>query len=142
MKLRERALALLANREHSRLELKRKLLAKDYALDEVDVLLAALIEDGLQSDERYTEAYVRVRVSVGFGPLRINMELQRRGVSDSLINRYLHQNEAFWWDVLRGVWERKYSERPAEHPKEYARQARFLIQRGFDSAQVYKLLAM
>ena len=51
MKLREHALVLLANREHSRLELKRKLLAKDYALDEVDVLLAALIEDGLQSEE-------------------------------------------------------------------------------------------
>ncbi|WP_251366014.1 hypothetical protein [Coxiella-like endosymbiont of Rhipicephalus sanguineus] len=59
MELRERTIVLLARREHSQLELKQKLLNKGYKLSEVETLIISLAVEGLQSDERYTEVYVR-----------------------------------------------------------------------------------
>lgn len=140
MKLRECAINLLARREHSRLELKQKLIVKGFVADEVDTLLAQLAREGLQSDERYTEAYVRMRVEAGFGPRRVKMELQQRGISDSLIDRYLHQDEEFWWQVLLSVWQRKYDAEPVLNAKAYTKELRFLTQRGFDPGQIHKLL--
>ncbi|WP_304985198.1 hypothetical protein [Coxiella-like endosymbiont] len=51
MELRERAIALLARREYSQLELKQKLLNKSYKLPEVKTLIISLAVEGLQSDE-------------------------------------------------------------------------------------------
>jgi len=140
LKLRECALDLLARREHSQLELKQKLIAKGYAANDVEPLLAQLIQDSLQSDERYTEAYVRMRVAAGFGPRRIKMELQRRGISDSLIETHMSQSEEFWWQMLSSVWQKKYATKRILSAKAYAKELRFLTQRGFEPEQIHKLL--
>lgn len=142
MKLRERAFGLLARREHSQQELKQKLLRKGYASAEIHSLLVNLAREGLQSDERYTEAYVRLRIDAGFGPRRIRSELQQRGISDSLINKHLHRDEAFWWSVLSSVWQKKYDTKQLQTKelKEHMKQVRFLTQRGFELSMIYKLL--
>lgn len=140
MKLREHALDFLARREHSRFELKQKLVMKGHLADEVDTLLVQLVKEALQSDERYTEVYIRRRVNAGFGPRRIEMELQQRGISDSLIDIYLHQDEEFWWQVLLSVWRRKHSPERVLSAKAYVKELRFLTQRGFESRQIHKLL--
>src|SRR3990167_11304137 len=109
MKLREHVLRLLARREHSQFELKRKLIAKTYDPNEVDSVLHTLAEEGLQSDARYTACYVRTRIEAGFGPRRIMMELRQRGISDSLIYKHLPQDSEFWWQALLSVWQKKYA---------------------------------
>ena len=139
MELRKCALGLLARREHSRFELRQKLTARGYAADKVETLLSQFARQALQSDERYTEAYVRMRVAAGFGPRRIAMELQRRGVSDSLIGAYLHQDEQFWWRALLAVWRKKYAPEQVLSVH-YIKQLRFLTQRGFEPGQIHKLL--
>ena len=73
------AIDLLSRREHSQLELRKKLVAKGFADDEVDELLLRLHEENLQSDERYAESYVRQRVDKGYGPIRIRQELRQKG---------------------------------------------------------------
>ncbi len=76
--LHERALRCLAQREHSRVELARKLggLGSE---DEVNTELDRLAELGLLSDARFADAYVRAKAS-RFGASRLRMELSRRGV--------------------------------------------------------------
>ncbi len=135
--LRERAIGLLARREHSRHELKQKLLFKGYPISEIEIVLASLTKEGLQSDERYAEAYVRHRVSMGFGPRRITLELHQRGIADSLIRQYVSQDEEFWEAALSSVCQRKYDTR---RKQDFGKQARFLIQRGFAPQQVYAWL--
>jgi regulatory protein len=135
--LRDRALGLLARREHSCYELKRKLLTKGFSRAEIEAVLVALIEEGLQSDERYTESYVRNRVNMGFGPRRISLELHQRGIATSMINQYLTQDDEFWWAALSSLWQRKYHTKPAQ---DYGKQARFLVQRGFETQQVSRWL--
>ena len=56
--LRSRAIKLLARREHSRVELARKL-GRYGSEDDIQTVLANLQTCGLLSDARYAEAYVR-----------------------------------------------------------------------------------
>ncbi len=135
--LRERAIALLARREHSQHELRQKLLNKGYPSVEIETVLASLTKEGLQSDERYAEIYVRHRVGMGFGPRRITAELHQRGIAETLIRQYLCQDEAFWWSALSSVCQRKYH---TKHNQDFNKQARFLMQRGFLPQQVYAWL--
>lgn len=135
MNLRKHALFLLARREHSKEELKQKLVARGYQPLEVETLLASLVKENLQSDERYAEAYVRQRIETGFGPRRIVAELQQRGVAHSLIDRSMPQDEQFWWESLSRLWQRKYHNLTKQVSQS---QVRFLMQRGFDAALIYR----
>ena len=135
--LRECAIGLLARREHSRYELKQKLLIKKYPFLAVESVLVSLAEEGLQSDERFSENYVRRRAEMGFGPHRISLELSQKGINKSLINKYINKESEFWCLALSSVWQRKYD---TLQGKDFRKQAHFLIQRGFSPQQVYALL--
>ncbi len=88
--MRKRALDLLARREHAVAELTRKLIEKGFDEIFVHEALSALVDDGLLSDARYAESYVRSRMGKGFGPVRIREELRQRGVAS-----------AVWWQISR-----------------------------------------
>src|SRR5690606_2652334 len=81
---RETAIGLLARREHSRRELKRKLGAKGHPSDLIDQVLEQLAREGLQSDQRFAEAYLHSRIQKGYGPVRLLHELAERGVDAGL----------------------------------------------------------
>lgn len=139
IELCKRAIALLARREYSKLELRQKLINRGYKPSEVEALIMLLADQGLQSDERYTEALIRQRITSGFGPHRILAELKNRGISDSLVDQYLPQDDAFWWDILSRFCEKKYQLRGLNlTEKNSVRLFRFLMQRGFDSELIYR----
>ena len=75
----------MARREHSRLELQRKLKARGHDAAEVSGVLDELAERHLQSDERYVEVYVRSRAARGYGPQRIALELKQRGLAVEVV---------------------------------------------------------
>ncbi len=133
------AIGLLARREHSRQELRSKLLSRGCEADELDQLLHDLEAEGLQSDERYAESYVHSRIDRGFGPLRIQAELRQRGVSDALVEAFLDSRSSAWKHRAQEVWAKKYGEQ-AEDYKERARQARFLQGRGFSAHTISQIL--
>ena len=58
LSLRARAVGLLSRREHSRVELSRKLAVHAQSPDELNALLDALAKEGWQSDERYVQGLV------------------------------------------------------------------------------------
>ena len=137
--LRSRAIKLLARREHSRLELARKLAAHG-TQEEIDAVLTDLTRSGLLSDARYAEAYVRANAA-RFGAARLRQTLRQKGIAGELIESHL-AGGADMADELaraRAVWEKKYAARPAD-AKEWARQARFLQGRGFSTDVIRKLL--
>lgn len=134
--IREVAMDYLSRREHTRHELLQKLLVKDFDFDEVDAALSRLVEQGLLSDERFTEAYVRQRSLRGIGPLKIRAELRQKGVAEQVIDSWLNDQESYWSEQARAVRERKYGHAPIEEIKEKARQMRFLHSRGFSTEQI------
>ena len=126
---------LLARREHSQLELLRKLEQRGYGGDEVRPVLDALVAQRLQSDQRYAESYAGQRQQRGYGPLRIRMELRERGVDDGLIQAALSGLEVDWFEQACAVRRKRFGGAPPEDFKDKARQLRYLQTRGFDAEQ-------
>jgi len=137
--LRERALRLLARREHARAELARKLAPHAESELALEALLDDLAARRLLSDERYVEMRLNARAA-RFGNARLAYELRTQGVSDELVGAAL----AASGDELaraRAVWQRKFGGRPdAADAGEHARQMRFLLSRGFSGETVRRVL--
>ncbi|MBN8453013.1 recombination regulator RecX [Accumulibacter sp.] len=138
--LRERALRLLARREHTRQELMDKLAAQAEGPQELSAVLDDLGSSGLQSDCRYASSRLRARAE-RFGDARLAHELRAKGVADELVNAALTGAE----DELtraRRVWARRFGQQPAApgDAAERARQMRFLAGRGFSAETVRRVL--
>jgi regulatory protein len=137
--LREAALRLLARREHSFMELTRKLTQRGWPKEAVETVLSELAEAGLQSDTRYAESYARARAGKAYGPIRIRAELGERGIDRGLIEHALRELEADWFAIAAGWYERRYGSEPAADIKERSRRQQALARRGFDHAIVREL---
>ncbi|MGH8119366.1 MAG: regulatory protein RecX [Gammaproteobacteria bacterium] len=137
--MRKRALGFLAGREHSALELSRKLKLKGYEAQYVQPVVAELARAGLQSDDRFTESYVHNRLEKGFGPLRIAMELRERGVRDELIDLYLDRSAQEWLERAGKVRQKRFGRNLPATFRDQARQSRFLQQRGFSGDQIRRI---
>lgn len=129
--IRRKALDLLARREHSRLELSRKLHKKysDYQI--IEDILDQLEIDTLLSDDRFSEEYVKFRKAKGFGPIRISSELRERGIGEAKITKYVDTDLKNWFDDAKKVKQKKFGIAKAESFDEQIRQQKFLIYRGF-----------
>ena len=141
--LRDKALDYLSRREHSRLELKQKLLTKNFSLEEINATLIDLTQRNFQSDQRFAESYVRHRKQAGFGPLKIMAELRERGVDDGLISAAIDLNNEQWREHLILVWQRKFSksDRTSKDIRKKHQQCRFLLSRGFCPEAIRKMVA-
>ena len=156
--LRSRAIGYLAQREHSRVELRRKLLdaaARQQRLraaaegggppdalgaaaeQEVDALLDWLTGKGLLSAERFVESRIHARAP-RYGNLRIRQELAQHGVA--LEPDAADALQASELDRARTVWAKRYGG-VAPDAAGRARQARFLTARGFSSEVVRRVVA-
>jgi len=140
--INEVAIAALSRREHSVLEMQRKLKNKGFEDDEISSSIARLIENNLLSEERFTESYINMRKRRGYGPLRIAQELCQRGVSEESFTDYLDRNNPEWRQVMRDQYIKKYGQQLAVEYAEKARRAKYLQSRGFPLDWVFKLNSM
>jgi regulatory protein len=123
---------LLARREHSQLELRTKL-SKRFEVDPSDIVvqIERLEAEGLQSDRRLAEAYIRARSNRGHGPVKIRAELRLKGVDEQLSAAAFDDCGIDWPALATEVALRRFGEDPSTELKEKARRGRFLLQRGF-----------
>ncbi|MCM2290208.1 MAG: recombination regulator RecX [Sulfuritalea sp.] len=136
--LRQQAIRLLARREHTRVELARKLAGLGTP-EEIEAVLADMEATQLQSDNRTAENYLRSNAS-RLGASRLRHTLKTRGVAPEMIEEQLAQADLpDEIERARAAWSRKFHAAPA-NAKEWARQARFLQSRGFAGDIVRKLL--
>ncbi|MDA8128267.1 MAG: recombination regulator RecX [Betaproteobacteria bacterium] len=137
--LRERALRLLARREHSRFELARKLELAGFLPEEITPLLDEFEQKNWLSDRRFAESWVadhRARA----GSVKLAYDLRQRGVNDAVIGDVLNANRDGELERAREVWLKKFGTPPAD-ANEKARQIRFLQGRGFSPGVVFALVA-
>ena len=128
---RNSAMRLLARREHSRAELRGKLVGRGFENDSVEELLQGLEDQDLLSDERFAMSLIARRAETGYGPKRIDLELRNRGVSEELAREALAKVEVDWWQQVTDQAVRKFGSDPAQTFPEWARRARYLERRGF-----------
>jgi len=139
--IRRTAMDLLARREHGRVELTRKLRQRG-ALDEmIEPELDRLAEEGLLSEARYLESFIRYRSNSGYGPARIREELGQRGLDRGDIDQALRESGVDWAQRLMDVWQRKFAGQRPHDPRSRAQQTRFLAYRGFSLEMIGRLLS-
>lgn len=148
--LREKALGYLARREHSYLELRRKLRAHIPVADEgvepdmeahyeaVDALLEDFKQRGWLSEARFTEQLVHVRQRK-FGSQKIAHELREKGIDEQIVKDAIETVKENDVANALAIWRKKFRAAPANRD-EWAKQARFLQNRGFGFDVIKKVL--
>ena len=140
--IRKKAMDFLARREYGLEELTKKLADKGYRRAVVEDELACLVEEGLQSDTRFAEAFVQSRVNQGKGPVRIRQELKERGVGVAAVDQAIEEAGPDWRQLAIEVRERKFGAALPANFTEKARQMRFLQYRGFESDHIQAAVSM
>ena len=110
----------------------------------IETIIQSVIDDlateGLQSDERFTEVYVRSYIQKGQGPTKIRMNLKRLGIESHLIDEYLYSEDIDWYENIKTVFSRKFSHSELMDSKQKSRVYRFLQSRGFTQDQISSLI--
>lgn len=159
----------LGRREHSKKELREKLLAKECEPQAVEDLLEEFEQEGYQSDDRMTSALIKDGIGKKHGKIRIFQTLKKHGLttissatelqnwidehyeffSDLIINpsteteeqESLNENyEIDWLSQAVEARVKKYGDSIPTDPKEKSRQLRFLQYRGFDMSVCFEAL--
>jgi regulatory protein len=138
LSVKGRALKLLAGREYSRLELERKLAAKEPDPGEIKQALDELQAKGFLDEQRVVDSIVHRRAGrVGAG--RIRQELQAKGIDAERVAVAVASLNASEFERAREVWRKKFGVLP-EDAAQRAKQARFLAARGFSGEVVRRVL--
>lgn len=134
--IRNSIVRLLARREHSCVELYRKLKQKGFEADDINQSLAPYIEKGLQSDYRYAEVFVRSSFEKGKGPAYIEQSLQLHDI-DALTTKALIDDQAFdWYSSAAKVRQKRFGQSMPSEWNDVQKQKRFLQYRGFYQAHI------
>lgn len=135
-KAEESALRLLGQRDHSREEIRRKLLAKGFTPEEIEKALKWLEDRRILDDLRYAQ---KLALSLAkeklFGPQRISQKLFQKGIPAELAKEAMEKANETWAanERLRTVIRMKLKGRSLEQlfPNERRKLASYLRQRGF-----------
>ena len=144
LSVKGRALRYLAQREHSRVELERKLARhvedqpEASAQQQIAAALDELAAKGLLSDQRAADA-VLCGQGARFGSRRLKQTLQSKGLDPALVSATLQQERGTELERAREIWRRRYGQ-PATSAAERARQIRFLAGRGFEGDVIRRVM--
>ena len=144
LSLKGRALRYLAQREHSRAELARKLapFADDRpdapAAQQIATLLDELAASSWQSESRVADSVLRTK-GARYGTFRLKQTLQAKGLDPALVAATLQQARSTEHERALAVWRSRFGAPPAD-AHERARQQRFLAGRGFASEVIHRVV--
>ena len=132
----QRALSLLTRREHSRLELTRKLTARGVEAEAAEAAVEKLGQAGWQDDARFAESLVRTRAGAGYGPVRIHAELRTHRLAAEVVEAAMAGHEGDWTASARDLVSRRFGGDVGDDPVRRRKAAELLYRRGFSGDQV------
>lgn len=138
----DRALKLLATSDLSTVQLRERLMQRQFPSQEIENTIVRLIDSRILDDSRTALSYARRSATIKLrGKKRTQQELQARGIDPDVANQAI----AVIFDELREseVLERAIAKRlhaPLKDRIEFKRLHRFLVGQGFPSEAVSKAL--
>ena len=140
-RLLDRAIRILAMRDHSEQELRRKLAAPvmskngpealNVTPEEVDKVVEWCIENRYLDDERFVRQIIASRSRKGYGPARVRQELKQKGISRETIESAMRECVIDWAQLAKEQAQRKYGEPLPTVFAEKVKIQRFLLYRGY-----------
>ena len=126
---KERVAQLIMRRDYAEKEMFQRLVADGFSSQDANEAIEYAASIGLVSNKRFADAFVRGKVSAGWGIERIVRELSRRGIDvndlDGWPYDYLDPDEE-----RERAWDAA-SRKHVREPNAYAKLVRFLVGRGF-----------
>lgn len=120
---------LVGRRDYARAELVERLMRDGYRRDVVDEIVERACETGIVDDARYGAAFARSKVLAGWGRVKVERELARRGVEVADVPGW--PDEFFSADEERERALALASRRRLTGKNDYQKLVRFLCGRGF-----------
>ncbi len=139
LSLKGRALGLLSRREHSRVELSKKLTPHAESAEQLSQVLDELERLKYLSDERFVASLVH-RKSAKHGLLKIKHELHSHKLAPELVAGAIAEVKAGEFENAFAVWDRKFGV-IGQTPQDKAKQMRFLASRGFSGEVIRRVFA-
>ena len=142
-RLLDKTTRILAMRDHSEQELRRKLLAQPtfpgkpkveedpFTPEDIEKVIAWCYEHHWLDDAQFASRFIASRARKGYGPQRIRQELQGKGIARDTGESAMLNCEIDWQELAREIAERKFGEKLPTEWKERAKVQRFLLYRGF-----------
>jgi regulatory protein len=138
LSLKGRALRALATREHSRVELERKLASLETEPGELAKLLDELTAKGFINEQRVADSVMHRRAAK-LGTARVVQELKAKGVDASAVREATASLKATESERAREIWRKKFGS-PGVDATARAKQMRFLASRGFAPEVIRKVV--
>ena len=141
------ALNLLAARPYSTQSLRRKLVQKEYAPDEIGGAIERLTSNGLLNDARYAEQYARSKIlSTGASKRRLQQELYRKGIkgdtATNAIASVIEEEEIDPAEMIERVAKKKLAQLGDLEPLVLRRRLfAFLARRGYELEDIKSVVA-
>ncbi len=135
--IKKKALDLLARREHSRQELREKLLRREFNISEIEEVLEKLESENYLNDSRFAEEWIRSRKkNKPRGKNLIKAELLDKGVEREIVEARLAENisrseERKMARELAEKWLRKKSSQDYETREKKYKLTGYLSRKGF-----------
>jgi regulatory protein len=139
LSLKGRALRALAGREHSRVELERKLASFEEEPGQLAKVLDDLAAKGFLDEQRAADSLAHRR-GQKLGTARVVQEMKARGIEAEAIAQSTQQLKATELERAREVWRKKFGEPPAD-AAERGKHMRFLVARGFSAEIIRRVVA-
>ncbi|MFW3783858.1 recombination regulator RecX [Klebsiella quasipneumoniae subsp. similipneumoniae] len=140
-RLLDRAIRILAMRDHSEQELRRKLAAPvmskngpealDVTPEELEQVVAWCIENRYLDDNRFVGQFIASRSRKGYGPACIRQELSQKGIARQAVEQAMRECDIDWVSLARAQAQRKYGEPLPSAFAEKVKIQRFLLYRGY-----------
>ncbi len=149
--IKSTCLRFLARREYSRIELYRKLSQKFSSTEQIQQVLDEMQEQGYQSDERFTESFIRAKVRANNGPFKIKIELREKGVCESTILSAFDKQSIDWLELAETARNKHFGPMDqgqeamitgdsSTHLANLAKQVRYLKNKGFYQEHISEIV--
>lgn len=143
--IKQSSFRYLTGRNHSKYELKLKLLKKDYKKSLVKTIIDDLERQNLLNDEHFAEEFFISQQKRKRGFLKIKSELFRKGISRGIIENVSnnHKDDTIFLESAKLIAAKKYQslvKRNIEDRSIIEKMYRFLLGRGFSPEIVKKII--
>ena len=136
--VRVKIMNALSRREHSEKEIYLKFISLVESKNTLSEEISKLKEEGLLSDDRFAEAYIRSRYHSGFGPVRIKYELEKKGIVQDKIEKSFQEIDLDWDSKLKKELKKKFTSQ--ESKLDYDKIIKFFLYRGFDLEKINNII--
>lgn len=151
-RLLDKATRILAMRDHSEHELRRKLTTPsaftakgatesepEISQRDIDEVIARCYEHGWLDDAQFASRFIASRSRRGYGPQRIRQELKQKGIERAIGESAMLACDIDWQPLARALAERKFGSPLPTEWQAKAKVQRFLLYRGFFTEDIQEI---